>query len=475
MEFQILSHAGLRVSNGSREFLCDPWLVGSSYWRSWWNYPPVSRELIDSLRPDFIYLTHIHWDHFHGPSLRRFPKSIRILVPKGNYTRIKRDLVRMGYKDVHEMKHGETYKIDDNFRITSYQFGLFLDSALVIECGGVTLLNANDAKFMGSPLDQILHAHPSIDFVFRSHSSANSRLCYEIIDAPDHPVDDIERYIKNFSQFTQRSRAKYAVPFASNHCFLHKDVYSYNDTVQTPGMVKDYFRKNNITTPEVKIMLSGDSWSSEHGFQIAATDYFSARESHLLEYANNMKGSLESTYHKEDSVKVSLAEMSAYFDKFSRAVPYLVRRQFRGHPILYVLKSGEQTRMYEVDIASGRVTAVERIDDVKNPIQIHTAAAIFRHCIKLDLFSHLAISKRVKYRVTRRERKIVSLLNLLFNFYEYDMLPMRKILQWRFFETWALRWREIILYMFLVKDYLLNKKINYDNYLVPKGSKVARS
>ena len=62
MQFQILSHAGLLVQGSGKTLLFDPWLVGSTYWRSWWNYPPVERSLVDSLRPDFIYLTHIHWD-----------------------------------------------------------------------------------------------------------------------------------------------------------------------------------------------------------------------------------------------------------------------------------------------------------------------------------------------------------------------------------------------------------------------------
>jgi len=29
MEFQILSYAGLRVSAGGKQLICDPWLVGS--------------------------------------------------------------------------------------------------------------------------------------------------------------------------------------------------------------------------------------------------------------------------------------------------------------------------------------------------------------------------------------------------------------------------------------------------------------
>ena len=81
MKLKILSHAGLAVSAAGKTVVCDPWLFGSTYWRSWWNYPPPSPELLDSLKPDCIYITHIHWDHFAGPSLRRFGKDIPIVIP----------------------------------------------------------------------------------------------------------------------------------------------------------------------------------------------------------------------------------------------------------------------------------------------------------------------------------------------------------------------------------------------------------
>ncbi len=59
MRFQVLSHAGLLLEGRGVSLLVDPWLVGSSYWRSWWNYPPVSPELVANLRPTHIYLTHV--------------------------------------------------------------------------------------------------------------------------------------------------------------------------------------------------------------------------------------------------------------------------------------------------------------------------------------------------------------------------------------------------------------------------------
>ena len=88
MRFRVLSHAGLQVRAGGKELLCDPWVLGSCYWRSWWNYPPVPQALPAELRPDFVYLTHLHWDHFQGPSLRLFPKDTRFIVPYCRYDRI---------------------------------------------------------------------------------------------------------------------------------------------------------------------------------------------------------------------------------------------------------------------------------------------------------------------------------------------------------------------------------------------------
>ena len=111
MKFQILSHAGLMVEKDGIQLLNDPWIKGSCYWRSWWSYPPVSEELINSLKPNFIYLTHTHWDHFQAVSLRLFPKNTPIIVPLASNGRILRDLKHLGFDEVIPLRHGESLKL----------------------------------------------------------------------------------------------------------------------------------------------------------------------------------------------------------------------------------------------------------------------------------------------------------------------------------------------------------------------------
>ena len=125
MRFRVLGHACLEVTSNSKQLLCDPWLVGSAYWRSWWNYPPVPDGLVETLKPDFIYLTHMHWDHFHGPTLRRLGLDLHMLIPKTPDRRIYEDLKAMGCTWITELVHGIPYQIGAKFQVTSYQFGHF--------------------------------------------------------------------------------------------------------------------------------------------------------------------------------------------------------------------------------------------------------------------------------------------------------------------------------------------------------------
>lgn len=469
MRFQILSHAGLLVQGAGISLVTDPWIIGSTYWRSWWNYPPVSRKLVKSLKPDFIYLTHIHWDHFQGPSLRKFSKSTPILVPRGHYDRIKRDLVDMGFTDVRELRHAQTVELTPGFKVTSYQFDPFLDSAIVVECDGVTLLNANDAKFMGGPLAQILHRHPKIHFVLRSHSSANSRLSYDIIDDPKAEVDDISAYISNFADFVQAVGARYAIPFASNHCYLHKDVFPLNHTIQTPRMVAEYFQAHGIERPEVKIMLSGDSWSSEQGFEIAATtmDYFDQQAERLESYRGEKAPILEKFYAMEAKARISLAQVEKYFTKLFAVMPYPLRWVFKGHPIRFVLTAGEKTYYYEIDFYRRTVSELsEMVSTPETHPEVHTSVFIMRQCMALNLFSHLSISKRVRYRVTKANKKYINFMNLTFNMYEYDMFPLRLNLRPRSLQNWLARWREVLLIAQIVLvDLGIKRKFKQEKYL----------
>lgn len=133
MKFTILSHAGLLVEHAGVRVVCDPWLIGSCYWRSWWNFPEPDPELIADLRADFVYLTHLHWDHFHGPSLRRlFGPKTRVLVPQVPTRRMLDDLRYLGFEDLVEIPHGGAVRLAAESSTPSRSRAIFSPRSLAV-------------------------------------------------------------------------------------------------------------------------------------------------------------------------------------------------------------------------------------------------------------------------------------------------------------------------------------------------------
>ena len=66
-EIKVLSHACLLAKFGGTSIIIDPWLLGSCYWRSWWNFPEARFDADEVRAVDAVVISHIHWDHWHGP------------------------------------------------------------------------------------------------------------------------------------------------------------------------------------------------------------------------------------------------------------------------------------------------------------------------------------------------------------------------------------------------------------------------
>jgi UDP-MurNAc hydroxylase len=455
--FQTLSHAGLRVGFDGRELICDPWLIGSCYWRSWWNYPPVPTELVSGLKPDFIYLTHLHWDHFQGPSLRLFDPATPIYVPFDRYARMRRDLAAVGMKNVHELRHGERAQLAPGLAIRSFHFSPFItDSAVVIEAGDVVLLNANDAKLAGAPLQQILTEYPKIDFCFRSHSSANARACHHVIGEPDAPIDDNEHYLRAFALFVERVNPRYVIPFASNSCLLHDDVYHLNPLVQTPQLARDYFERfaaeRGLFT-KLHIMVPGDRWREKRGFEIAEQDWFERRPEHLAAYRDRVRPTLDRQAALEAKAKISIGMVERFFGKVADTTPSLLMRPLRGREILLVARSERETAGYAVDLAGGgkvRAVAPEAFDSFEARIEF--PSLILRHSMTMNMFSHAAISKRVHYHATRQAWRALRRFNAILEWQECELLPLRRNFSRRSISALLPRWREGLLYARVLLD-----------------------
>jgi len=392
MKFTILSHAGMLVEAQGVRLVSDPWILGSSYWRSWWNYPKPASFSKEGI--DYIYLTHMHWDHFHGPSLRKFPPSVIFLVPEAPTSCIVDDLKDFNYKQVIELPHGKTITLAPGLRVTSYQFGLNTDSTLVIEDGQTTLVNMNDSKLAGWPLKQLLKRHPSPHFLFRSHSSAQPYPhCIDAKDENDLALRKNEDYVADFVESAKLVQPKYAIPFASNNCFLHRDTIQFNREIVSPLDVKSFFDQHKPGNSECVVMVAGDSWDDRDGFHINEQDFFTAREQHLLAYAQEVAPILDGYYSKEARARVTFQDFAVYFKPYLQSLPWFVRLAFR--PVIVFEVEGQPDVLWGIDFDRKKVFETSA-SFTGYALRFRVPPAVLRDCLQRKMLTLLFPSKRLR-------------------------------------------------------------------------------
>lgn len=447
MRFTVLGHAALLVEHEGRSILFDPWLVGSCYWRSWWNYPELDQETLSSLKPDFIYVTHLHWDHFHGPSLRKFDKKTKLLVPKIHTRRMVEDLRWLGFEDVTEVPPGGRVELGQGPRglaLRSYQFGIGSDSAVVLTGGRTTLFNANDCKLFGGPLERIIRSCDGIDFVFRSYSSASAiPYCIEGYETKYPQLRKPESYIQEFGQFALHVGARYGIPFASNHCFLHQDTRRFNETTVSPKAAADHLnaRAEALGLPTRGVVMPpGSSWSEEDGFRIREFDY-EKRAEYIAALEEKNRARLEESYAHDKTVRADFAAFENYMQRFLHAIPRWIPRIADLKVTFEVIEAGGPL-YWVVDF---RRAAIERIAvPPRSSLVMTIDAAILNDCTRKWMFSTLGPSKRIRFRLPEKGTWIdVRLLLSLLDLYELELLPLRRHLGLRHLSIWVRRWPEL--------------------------------
>jgi len=473
MKFTILSHAGLLVEHDEVQIVCDPWLIGSCYWRSWWNFPEPPAELIANLQPDYIYLTHLHWDHFHGATLKKiFAPETRILVPKVPTRRMVRDLAYLGFNNVTEIPHGAELRLGDDFTLRSYQFGPGVDSAVILQGAGVTVFNCNDCKFFGLPLRQITRQFPNIDFVLRSNSSASAiPYCIDNYEEAYSHLRTPQNYIEEFSRFALSIGARHAIPFASNHCFLHKDTRQFNSTAVLADDVRPRYEQlaaqKNLES-SCKVMPPGSSWNTSDGFHIVPFDYENT-DNHLSELLARHETTLQRQYQLEAQALADFEGFQAYFENFMCSIPWLLRKWLKLS-IVFRTTDTNGEHNWLVDLAAGQVDANHNVgpDDVI----LETPALVLKDCTGIKMFSVWTASKRLKiYLPSPAHRKSVKLLFLLLDLYELETLPLRRNFSSRALGVRLRRWREAIeASKLFIKHYVLGRPLDIAGlYDLPKN------
>jgi UDP-MurNAc hydroxylase len=444
VRFTLIGHAAVFVETSGPSLLLDPWLWGSCFWRSWWHYPPRAELEPHWLSPDFIYLTHYHFDHFHYPSMRKLDKQIKVLLPRFGVDTMRKEVEELGFEHVEEMPHGWHKELAPGVSITAYQYG-FDDSCVVIADGDDIIVNCNDCKIKGRSLEQVKQDFGRPTFMWKNHSySVHYPLCYEAEDATDLELVTRDSFSDDFNEVAASLRPRYAVPFASTIAFLHPESRFLNASAITPNEIAEKFEAaGDADDSQVVVMQPGDGWDSDTGFVISETDWHSDREEKLDQLAEVVRPRLEHDPVETPSRKLLYADFEQYMNAFFRALPPLVPRLLLNRPIVFDVPSSPE-RYWVIDFLRSRVRAQSELpEDWASVIRVNEALAA--DTMAKGFFCGIGGSMRLRVSVARGGiSQDLAFWGLLL-FWESGYLPLwRRLTSPRFLRTLWDRRREAI-------------------------------
>jgi UDP-MurNAc hydroxylase len=444
MEFRIVSHACLDVTASGKRLVIDPWLNEPTYWSSWWHCPPP-RFGPDIFGADYVYITHWHFDHFDPKTLRKFEKTTTAVVPKFPISGLRQQLEGIGFERIVELRHGERLQLADDFSLTSYQVSFQDDSIAVVEAGGTVLVDLNDAKPLPSLWRKFRAKYPKVDFMLRSHSPAWSYPTrYTFEDPADRLPVDSRTYMEAFVAAAQQLRPRYAVPFASGICHLHKEVRDENRFLVSAPEMRAYFEANAARVPEASltIMPVGSRWSSTSGFELT-DNTVEDMVGYAEERAQAESERLEKTYRSEETKEIEFADFSKYFAKFFKATR-LVRPLIRKTRWVFTIDR-PQTEYWCVDFGRAAIERSDRMPEVYDSV-VTVNPAVLAASLRNDVFTNVDISKRWRVHIKRGSAMRHFVLTNLLLLYEAEYLSPKRLFSWRFLTGYARRMPEVLDY-----------------------------
>ncbi len=301
MRITFLGHVGMFVETRHGSVLCDPWFT-PAYFGSWFPFPRNDRlDVAPFEHPDFLYLSHLHLDHFDPDWLAaHVDTNARVLLPEFTVPFLERELRALGFREFVRTRHGERCDLD-GLEVTILAFnapadGPLGDSAIVIGDGETRMLNQNDAR-PGSAAELV--ALGPFDAQFVQFSGA---IWYPV--AYDFPPDEMAKLARDkranqldrARQYVEWVAAPHVFPCAGPPAFLDGDLFALNDLDDADtnifpdqlvflGELADHgITSGHLVVPGSIIELHGGECTVSHPDEIAITEPFRDKRAYLDRY-----------------------------------------------------------------------------------------------------------------------------------------------------------------------------------------------
>jgi UDP-MurNAc hydroxylase len=275
--------SAVMIEHENVKIFCDPWLVDGEMYGSWCQYPPYKFNPKDFEGVDYIYLSHIHQDHFSKKTLSQMNKNIPVIIFNFKSKSLKMGIESLGFKVI-EVNHNERTHLKNNLYINilsadncnpeichkyfgctplEVKFGFTaIDTMCVIDNNDQVVVNTNDCpydlSFTASQLIKEKYNH--IDLLLVGYTSASAYpQCFTMnLNEKEIAVQKLKKdFLLKAERYVELFKPKYFMPFAGRYTLSGK-LSSLNKFKGSSSIEEAYdyfFNSSNIDNEKYQCFL----------------------------------------------------------------------------------------------------------------------------------------------------------------------------------------------------------------------------
>jgi len=415
MKITFLTSASVLIEDQGVKILCDPWLVDGEFYGSWYHYPPCDFKPEDFNDVDYIYISHIHPDHFSTKTLSRMNKKIPVLIHDFHYRYLHDNIVRLGFVVI-TLKHNERTLLKNNLfinilaadncnpEICMKYFGCGLaektlgstsiDSMCVIDNGKKVIVNTNDCPFQvgHESASRIKENYKEIDFLLAGYSSATAYpQCFELSESvlEDAKKTIKEKFLRQTESYVNLFKPKYFMPFAGRYVLSGKNHF-LNEKRSIPELEEayDYFEKSkNIEHDKSKCIILNQKSNFDLSNNTQSENYTHIIKSQKLDYIE--KHLSKQKYDYEQNEFPSIDDLLELLEKsFSRFDSKCKELGFSSDTTILISLPGENILKIPCNGESFELIPRETLKDISKYVYISLDSRLLKLLLSGPKYAH---------------------------------------------------------------------------------------
>ena len=420
MKLTFFQSSAVMIETKGVKILCDPWLVDGELYGSWNHYPPIDFQPQNFNDVDFIYLSHIHQDHFSKKSLSKLNKDIPVIIHNFENKVLRENIKEMGFK-VNELNHNDRthlknqvfinilaadncdpsicYKYFGCAPLESKYGSTSIDTMSVIDDQDNVLVNTNDCPFELSftAATTLNEKYSKIDMLLVGYTSASAYpQCFTLSEA--EKIREKERmqqdFLKKAENYVNLFEPNYFMPFAGRYTLAGKlaPLNDYRGVTELDDAFSYFTNSKNIDVEKSKciILNPGSIFDTETGQP--SEPYKKIDKIQKQQYIQNVLAKRKLDYESEQEPEIDEIKslIGKCYERFERKRKEL---RFSSDTTVLIKLSSEEFLAISCNGNGWKIIKQKNIDDYKNYVKLSLDTRLLKWILSGPRYAHWNVAE----------------------------------------------------------------------------------